>query len=645
MIKDACQSDESSRLLPGLIYEITTVGPAPQGPSPPALSNAVGAEEVEGERSDLAGFGLGPGSEPVPGYHLVSRIGRGSTGEVWKAIGPGGFPVALKFVGLGERDAEDELRSLSLMKNVRHANLLTIFGTWQLDGLLVVGMDLADGTVMDRCAEAIGRGEPGIPPKELATFMEQAARGVDFLNQPRHRILGRDAVGLLHRDIKPQNLLLVGGSVKLADFGLVASLDDPWEIHNAQSLTSAYIPPEWSQGRFARESDQYALAMTYCRLRSGRLPTSRMAGYQAVPDELDLAMLPERERPILARALARCPEDRWADCLTFANELAGAIGLDDDPNGREVVRTRAPGEVQAASAGALRGRLRLFLAVSFTAMFLAAGQWFARVDDSRTPREPARALVVSVPKEATPDARSEGVETREIVEFDDLDEPSPPTLTLTRTQAFAAISSLTEPARTKIRLAFNAFREGVGILKEKATAADAAGQPMRRHSVARPVPPEVEAPANATPPPVDPKPDREPGVILEERKAAETEAEAEAYLKKARAVEAIIKAKEREMAGASGARTSTINVFLPDANAELVVKGDVGKGNPDEWYGSRRVIHTPPLGEEKAYLVGSFWTDRDGRQQARSKELKVKPGRSYEVDLRGESPTSRQVGR
>ena len=92
-------------------------------------------------------------------------------------------------------------------------------------------------------------------------------------------------------------------------------------------------------------------------------------------------------------------------------------------------------------------------------------------------------------------------------------------------------------------------------------------------------------------------------------------------------------------------RPSTITVLLPGANAELVVRGEVGRGNPDEWYGPKRVVHTPPIGEARDYLVGSFWTDQAGRQQTRTKELKVKPGQTYEVDLRVAEPTVKEVGR
>src|SRR5262245_64652731 len=64
------------------------------------------------------------GAEPIPGYRLEGFLGRGGFGEVWRAVGPGGFKVALKFLVAEADDAERELRSLQILKDVRDARLL-----------------------------------------------------------------------------------------------------------------------------------------------------------------------------------------------------------------------------------------------------------------------------------------------------------------------------------------------------------------------------------------------------------------------------------------------------------------------------------------------------------------------------------------
>jgi hypothetical protein len=273
--------------------------------------------------TEKAGDGPRAGDEPVDGYRLVRRLGRGGFGEVWKATGPGGFPVALKFVRLAGNAGAVETRALEVIKDIRHANLLPTFGAWQRDSFLIVAMELADRTLLDRFEEAKAQELPGIPGPELLEYLAGAASGIDFLNTSRPGLDGQEAAGIQHRDIKPQNLLLVGGCVKVADFGLARVLSHTVTGHTG-SMTPAYAAPEFFDGRTHRHSDQYCLAVTYCLLRGGRLPfegnaAEVMAGHLHRPP--DLTMLPEGERPVVARALAKDPAQRWPTCRTFVEEL------------------------------------------------------------------------------------------------------------------------------------------------------------------------------------------------------------------------------------------------------------------------------------------------------------------------------------
>lgn len=266
---------------------------------------------------------LKAGVEPVPGYRLVNRLGRGGFGEVWKATGPGGFAVALKFVRLAEKAGRVELHALEVVKDIRHPNLLATFGAWQQHGYLIVAMELADRTLLDRFQEATSQNLPGIPGPELLEYFTEAAKGIDFLNETRHRLDGQESAGIQHRDIKPQNLLLVGGSVMVADFGLARSLTHTITGHTG-SMTPAYAAPEFFDGKTHRHSDQYSLAITYCFLRGGRLPfegdaAQVMAGHlRRAPD---LTMVPEEERSVVARALAKDPARRWPSCAAFVTAL------------------------------------------------------------------------------------------------------------------------------------------------------------------------------------------------------------------------------------------------------------------------------------------------------------------------------------
>lgn len=279
------------------------------------------------ELAAAADLDIRPGSEPVPGYRLVGRLGRGNFGEVWKAIAPGGFPVALKLMPLGERIKATELNALEIIKTVRHPNLISAFGAWQLQGFLIVAMELADRTLWDRFQEARDQGLPGIPAAELLEYLRQAAKGIDYLNEPQHSFAGKPRVSIQHRDIKPKNILLVGSGVKVADFGLVRLLDRAITGHTG-NMTPAYAAPEFMRGQTSNQSDQYCLAATYCELRGGRLPfegtlAQMLSGHLA--NAPDLSMLPESERPVLRRALAKEPGDRWPSCQAFVEALAQSM--------------------------------------------------------------------------------------------------------------------------------------------------------------------------------------------------------------------------------------------------------------------------------------------------------------------------------
>ena len=271
-----------------------------------------------------------PGDQPVPGYCLVRRRGRGGFGEVWEAEAAGGFRVALKIVRLPTEARSAEVNSLTVVRGIRHPNLLVSFGAWQEEGVLIVGMELADGSLWDRFIEAEDQGLRGIPRGELLGYLWDVATGIDHLNEPRHTLEGKPGVGVQHRDLKPQNILLFGGGAKVADFGEAQVMDGPVAPNNG-TWTLSYAAPEFFEGFTSHRSDQYALAVTYCQLRGGQLPycgtdVTVTAGH--LLGKPDLEAIPEAERPILARALAKRPEDRWPDCTTMIGALR-AIGTAD----------------------------------------------------------------------------------------------------------------------------------------------------------------------------------------------------------------------------------------------------------------------------------------------------------------------------
>ena len=258
------------------------------------------------------------GAEPLEGYRLVRRINRGGCGEVWEAEGPGDAAAALKFVALEGAAGDAELRALNLMKDISHPHLVAMHGAWERGGFLIIAMTLAEGTLLDCLRQAVRDGHAGIPLAPLLQYLSEAAAGIDHLNE----------CGIQHRDVKPQNLLLVGGAVQVADFGLAKFLEKTSVSHTGQ-MTPLYAAPESFRGQLTRRSDQYSLAATYCQLRGNRLPFEGNAaqvtrGHLELPP--DLTMLPEAERAVLAQALAKEPQQRFPSCGDFVRELQSCAG-------------------------------------------------------------------------------------------------------------------------------------------------------------------------------------------------------------------------------------------------------------------------------------------------------------------------------
>ena len=87
---------------------------------------------------------------------------------------------------------------MQIIKDVRHPHLLATFGAWQVGRHLIIAMELAERTLLDRFREAAGQGFPGIPAPEIHEHFLDAARGLDYLNEPRHPSEGAEPMGIHH---------------------------------------------------------------------------------------------------------------------------------------------------------------------------------------------------------------------------------------------------------------------------------------------------------------------------------------------------------------------------------------------------------------------------------------------------------------
>lgn len=255
------------------------------------------------------------------GYRLLDRLGGGAFGEVYRALAPDGELVAVKWLTrtLDDQAVQRELASLRTIGKLQHPYLLRTRAHHTLNGRLVLIMDLANGSLSDRLKQCREGGLKAIPVEELLAYFRQAAEGLDYLHKNK----------VIHRDIKPQNLLFLKGRAQLADFGLAREQDGSTALTSLICGTPAYMPPETWQNKISFHSDQYSLAAAYVEMRLGRPVYPAVSLYEIRQCHLrgtpDLGPLEGEERKVLLRALARDPHHRYPNCMAFVHALLQAV--------------------------------------------------------------------------------------------------------------------------------------------------------------------------------------------------------------------------------------------------------------------------------------------------------------------------------
>ncbi|MBI1325507.1 protein kinase [bacterium] len=258
-------------------------------------------------------------------YWVEEIIGRGSMGRVYRATHSSlERPCALKILSPGLLRRKPLIRDrfwveARAVAGLVHPHIVTVHNLGGAKGYHYIEMEFVPGGVSLR--EAVVRN--GALEVPNATDL---IRQVCFALDAAHR------AGLVHRDVKPANILLSGeGMAKLADFGLVLNVNERSEMSSAVSGTPTFMAPELFMATPATpQSDIYALGVTYFYLLTAQLPYSsenvrqliRMHRTATIPDTRQLnADVPERVQHVIERCLAKDPEDRYDSAEELAAEL------------------------------------------------------------------------------------------------------------------------------------------------------------------------------------------------------------------------------------------------------------------------------------------------------------------------------------
>lgn len=254
----------------------------------------------------------------IAGYELLEKLGSGGYGEVWKAIGPGGLPKAVKIL-FGEKSGQHaavELKALQRMRELRHPFLLSIERIEIVNNRLIVVTELADRNLSDRFDECRREGQVGIDRDSLLGYMTDAASALDYMYEQH---------GLQHLDIKPDNILLQGDRAKVGDFGLAKDISRT-DVSMLNGFTPMYAAPELFEGNPGVGSDQYSMAMMYTMMLTGKLPFTGRTPAQLMSQHMksppDLSALQPIDRPVIARALSKNSTARFDSNRAFVEELS-----------------------------------------------------------------------------------------------------------------------------------------------------------------------------------------------------------------------------------------------------------------------------------------------------------------------------------
>jgi serine/threonine protein kinase, bacterial len=290
------------------------------------------------------------------GYTVLQRLGSGAMGEVYLVQHPR-LPRrdALKVLST-DFTTDDEyrtrfLREADVASTLWHPHIVGVHDRGEFEGQLWISMDYVAGTDVAQLQRE--QYAHGMPPDEVVRIITAVADALDYAHQHQ----------LLHRDVKPANILLsqpeLGKErILLADFGIARRIDDSTGLTSTSMAvgTVAYAAPEQLMGQaMDGRTDQYALAATAFHLLTGSTLFQNPNQAAVISQHLTAPPPPLADRrpelskldPVFAKALAKSPNDRYETCMDFAVALGHRIGtaagdFDDSQETMMAARSTAP---------------------------------------------------------------------------------------------------------------------------------------------------------------------------------------------------------------------------------------------------------------------------------------------------------------
>jgi serine/threonine-protein kinase len=339
------------------------------------------------------------------GYTIVRMLGSGGMGEVYLAQHPrlprrDALKILPTAVSADSEYRQRFNREADIAATLWHPHIVGVHDRGDFEGQLWISMDYVDGTDAGRLLRE--RYPHGMPQSEAADIVTAVADALDYAHER----------GLLHRDVKPANILLAHPEsgdqrILLADFGIARRVDDISGLTatNMTVGTVSYAAPEQLMGQQLNgRADQYALAATAFHLLTGVPPFQHSNPAVVISQHLSAsppaigAQRPELSAldPVLGKALAKDPNDRFERCADFARALSHRLDAapTGDVGGTSFAPAAPPPRHPLWRAGVI---VPAMLAVLLVAAIAVAVMEFRRADRPESPTATATSPTVASP--------------------------------------------------------------------------------------------------------------------------------------------------------------------------------------------------------------------------------------------------------